>query len=301
MLCCRILIPLVLLLTTAASAQIVPTPTPTPRPGTRQSNPMIGDNSKYDRLQSVEMMLPKDRPDHPLLDPKKGIYRRPGKEEIAVLAVADSLLDKYSSFLGLPNTGIVKLNADSSCISDTDEVTVTEQCLPFKMPGAGTSFSFRTESYRLPRLADIILFDGVFRTGGVYQYVAMAEIGDVPIEDVAFATKGMKYLLDLKPVRDSAEFLRFNDDLVKGVEADGLLYRKGQIVRENWTYVLRSIAYRGQYIRSVGGISYDELDLDRRRDIIAAFRVIDRDAAGNVTIAWKVLKDVEAPKLKVVK
>ncbi|MBK9153614.1 MAG: hypothetical protein IPM25_05280 [Chloracidobacterium sp.] len=296
-----LLFPLVLFLTVTAGAQIVPTPTPTPKPGTRQANPMIGDNAKYDRLQSVEMMQPKDRPDHPLLDPKKGIYRRPGKEETAVLAVAEQHLARYSAFLDQPETGIVKLNADSSCISDEDQITASEQCLPFKMPGAGTSFSFRTESYRLPRIADIILFDGIFRTGGVYQYVVMAEIGDVPIEDVAFETKGMKYLLDLKPVRDSAEFLRYNDEIVKGIEADGFLYRKGHHVRENWTYILRSIAYRGQFFRSIGGVRYDELDLDRRRDIIVAFRVVERDSAGNVTIAWKVLKDNEAPKLKVVK
>ena len=77
-----------------------------------------------------------------------------------------------------------------------DVVVASEKCLAFKMPGAGAAYSFRTESYRLPRLADVILVDGVFLTGGVYQQVIMADIGDVAIEDVALDTKGMKYLVD---------------------------------------------------------------------------------------------------------
>jgi hypothetical protein len=180
-------------------------------------------------------------------------------------------------------------------------VVATERCLAFKMPGAGAAYSFRTESYRLPRLADVILIDGVFRTGGVYQQVIMAEIGDVAIDDVTLDSYGLKYLVGLKPVRDSDEFMRFDGEIQKGIEANGFLYRKGHLVKENSTFILRSIAYRGIFMRSVDGISYDELEFDKRRDVIVVFRVVDTDAAGNVTIAWKRLKDTEAPKLKIKK
>lgn len=300
------LFPMVLLLNAAAIAQfpVTATPTPTPRPGSRQANvpAATADNANYDRLRSVELMVPKDRAAaHPMLDTKEGIYRRPTKEEIAVLAAAEPLLAKYAEFLKGPNTGIVRLNAESSCVSDTDTVVASEKCVAFKMPGGGTAYSFRTESYRIPRLADVILFDGVFKTGGVFQQVIMADIGDTAIGNVTLTTPGIKYLIDLQPVRDSLEFMLFEDKIVKGIEADGFLYRKGHLVKENSTFALRSIAYRGEYMRSVDGIQYDELDFDKRRDVIVAFRVVDKDTNGNITIVWKLLRGTDAPKLKVKK
>lgn len=298
----RFVFPIILLLNISVIAQFSSTPTPTPMPNSRQANlpGSSADNDKYDRLRAIEMMSRRNGPmDHPLLDRKKGIYRNPGKDEIEVLAVAEPLIAGHAEFLKIPGTGIVKLNAESSCVSDLDVVMASEKCLPFRMPGAGTAYSFRTESYRLPRIADIILMDGIFRTGGVFQQVIMAEIGNIPIEEVTLATKGLPYLVDLKYVRDGDEFMKYDGEIVKGIEADGLLYRKGQPVNVNSTYALRSIAYKGRFVRTIDGIQYDELDFDKRRDVIVAFRVIDKDSAGNITIIWKRLKDVEAPKLKV--
>jgi hypothetical protein len=296
-----VLFPLVLLLSVNAFSQATSTPNPTPSPNSRQTNPGV-DNARFDRLRSMEIMIPKDRAAvHPLLDPKTGIYRRPGKDEVLVLGVAQPLLTKYEAFLKAPDTGIVKLNAESSCISDKDILVASEQCLPFKMPGAGTAYSFRTGSYRLPRLADVILIDGIFRTGGIFQQVVMAELGDIPIEDVTLNTIGMKRLVDLQPVKDSEEFAKFGALNSKGIWSDGLLYRNGQRVKIDSTFALRSIAYRGNYFRSIDGISYDELEYDKRRDVIVAFRVVDKDENGNVTITWKRLRDIEAPKLEVKK
>ena len=287
-----------------AVAQVPALPTPTPTPGSRAASVtgVLGDNASYDRLRSIELHNSKNKPErHPLLDPKKGIYRRPGRGETEILAVSEPLLSKYSAFLNEPDTGIVKLNGESSCISDSDTVVVSEKCIPFKMPGAGTSFSFRTEGYRLPRLADVILLDGVFRTGGVFQQVIMTNVGDLPIEEVTLNTTGMKYLVDLKPVSGTDEFTRFEGEVVKGIESDGFIYRKGHPVKENSTFALRSIAYRGKYMRSVDGIAYDELDYDKRRDVVVAFRVVEIATNGNVTIIWKRLKDIDSPKLKMSK
>ena len=275
---------------------------PTPTPGSRQGNPpsVMADNARYDRLRSIEMIAPKNKAgDHPLLDPKSGIYRKPGKEEIQALAVDDSVVAKYAAFLKEPDTGIVKLNANSDCVSDTGTITASEKCLPFKMPGAGIAYSFRTESYRIPRLADLILHEGIFKTGGAFQQVMIVNLGDIPIEGVTMGTNGLKFLFESKPVKDSDEFTRNEEAIIKGIERDGFLYRKGEHVKENSTYALRSIAYRGKYIRSIDNITYDELDFDRRRDVLIAFRVAEKDPAGNVTIVWKRLKDVESPKLKI--
>ena len=286
----------------ACGQNLIAQPTATPTPASRGGSSVIGDNARYDRLRAVEMEASKHRPgSHPLLDPKKGIYRRPGKEETQALSVSESLVAEYRAFLNGPNTGIVKLSVRAECVSDTDKIVADDACIPYKFPGAGIAYSFRTESYRLPRLADIILHEGVFKTGGAFQQVAMADIGNVAIEDVTLDTRGIKYLLEFEPIADSDQFTRMEDLIIKGIERDGFLYRKGHLVKENSTYVLRSIAYRGKYMRSVDGVPYDELDLDRRRDAIVAFRVVEKDPAGNITIVWKRLRDLEAPKLKILR
>lgn len=66
------------------------------------------------------------------------------------------------------------------------------------------------------------------------------------------------------------------------------------------TYALRAVAYRGKVIRSMAGIRYNELEYDRRRDVIVAFRVVDMDSEG-VTIVWRKLADIESPKIKMPK
>ena len=277
-----------------------PSPTPTPRPGSRAANvpAVVRDNGSYDRLRAIEAMTDKTYiPRHPLLDGKSGIYRRPSSEEIAVLAPSGELIIKHENFLKTADAGIVKLNGNSSCFSSAEVVVVNEKCAPFKMPGAGTAYSFRIEGYRLPRLADVILFNGTFRADAVLQHVAMVDLGNVAIDGVTLASPGMKYLVELRPARDGDRFLAYDVELTRGIEADGYFYRKGHPVKPETTYALRSIAYRGSYLRTIDKITYDELDFDRRRDAIVVFRVVETEESGSVTILWKRLKDVEAPKL----
>lgn len=174
----------------------------------------------------------------------------------------------------------MKLNADSDCVSDTGLIAASEKCLPYRMPGAGIAYSFRTESYRLPRLADLILHEGIFKTGGAFQQVMIVHLGDVPVEDVTIGTNGMKFLIESKPVKDSDDFTRNEEDFIKGIERDGFLYRKGEHVKKNSTYALRSIAYRGTYLRTIDNITYDELDFDSRRDVVVVFPIGKKDSTG---------------------
>lgn len=279
------------------------TPTPTPTPGSRAAvmPAAARDRGGFDRLDAVGNTTDKPRtPSHPMLDGKGSIYRKPTKDEMKVLAISDSLLSEYASFLQQPDTGIVKLNADSSCVSTTDRIVIaTEQCSRFSMPGAGAAFSFRTESYRLPRLADLILYNETFRADAVLQHVSMVELGDVALAEASLNSRPIQYLLNVKPITDGNAFLKYDAELAKGISADGYLYRKGHPVKLNSTFALRSIAYRGKYLRTVDRITYDELEFDRRRDVTVVFRVVEKDEAGNLTIVWKRLKDVESPKLKI--
>ena len=226
------------------------------------------------------------------------IYRKATKEELKTIAPNPQLFQKYGAFLKQSDTGLTKLAADVGCAESTKVVVATEECLKYTMPGAGHAFSFRTENYRIPRLADINYIDNSFQASGILLHGIFVDLGDVPFEKVNLKTKGMNFLINFKPEPDYQKAKEISEQTVKGIEKDGFLYRRGLIAQENTTYVLRSIAYSGKYFRAIGGITYNEFNFDRRRDIIVVFRIIEKDADGGVTILWKKLADNKSPKTK---
>lgn len=257
-------------------------------------------NTQFEQLRSLEIRQTEEKVFvNPLGELAETIYRKPNKEEIKLLSPSQYLLDKYDAFLRQQNVGITKLSSDSGCVEKSNVLNVKENCLHYAIPGAGTAFSFRIENYRVPHLADLILSNDVLKTDGVLQQGLMVALGDVPLEKVTLETKGLKYLLDFKPAND-ADVLSKNDlALSKGVEADGFLYRMGFYVTDKTTFALRSIAYKGKFMRSVKGISYNELDFDKRKDIVVAFRVIEKDSYGNITLIWKILSENNSPVMKI--
>jgi hypothetical protein len=279
-----------------------PTPQPPSRPvrsGSRSSMPITRDNTSFEQLRALEIRRTKeDLLENPLAELGNTIYRKPNKEEIRILNPSAYLLDKYAAFLDQPDVGIVKLNADSSCFEELNVVVAKETCLQYSMPGAGTAFSFRVENYRIPRLADLILSKDVLKTDGVLQQGILVKLGDISLENVSLQTKGLKYLVDFKPAVDLESLLKNDQELSKGIEADGFLYRLGFYVSDQTTYALRSIAYRGRFMRSIKGITYNELDFDKRKDVVVAFRIVEKDAGGNITLLWKILSEINAPVLK---
>ena len=85
----------------------------------------------------------------------RDLYRKPTARETAILAPSKKLNDIYADLLSQKRTGIVKLNTDSQCSENTEVVTAAAECSRYNIPGAGTSYSFRFDSYRIPRLADL--------------------------------------------------------------------------------------------------------------------------------------------------
>jgi len=120
----------------------------------------------------------------------------------------------------------------------------------------------------------------------------------VPLNEVSLQTAGLKYMIDLKPSPGFKEANTVNESLIKGIKQNGFLYTRSLPVIENNTYALRSIAYRGRVMTSIKGVPYNELDFDRRRDIVVVFRIVQKDADGSISILWNQLSDKEAPKIK---
>ncbi|CAN5591321.1 hypothetical protein BH20ACI4_BH20ACI4_22410 [soil metagenome] len=226
------------------------------------------------------------------------LYRKPSKEELETVAPNSDLSNKYAGFLRQENTGLTKLIEDQGCAENTKVVVASNDCLKYTMPGAGSSFSFRVQTYRISRLADITFTDKSFQAGGVFIHGIFVNIGDIPLENVTLQTAGLKYLTDFAPETDYEKSKEIDRQLIKGVKSDGFLYRRGLYIVEDTTFVLRSVAYDGKYMRSASGVTYNELDFDKRKDVIVAFRIVRKDADGNVTILWKVLQQKDAPELK---
>ena len=226
------------------------------------------------------------------------LYRKPSKKELEAVEPDAQLFSKHAGFLRQENTGLTKLINDKGCSENAKVVVASSNCLKYTMPGAGSSFSFRTQSYRLSRLADITFTDNSFQAGGIFIHGIFVNIGDVPLENVTLQTAGLKYLTEFAPETDYEKSQEIDLQLIKGIQSDGFLYRRGLYIVENTTFVLRSIAYNGKYMRSASGVTYNELDFDKRKDVITAFRIVQKDADGNVTILWKVLQQKDAPELK---
>jgi hypothetical protein len=226
------------------------------------------------------------------------LYRKPTARELKAVAPSPELTAKYAGFLRRSGTGLTKLIDDKGCAKNAKVLVATDDCLKYSMPGAGSSFSFRTGSYRIARLADITFTDNSFQASGVLLHGIFVNIGDVPLEEVTLQTEGLRYLVEFQPEPDYEKSRQIDARLMRGVRSDGFLYRRGLYAVENTTFALRSIAYDGKYFRAVRSVTYNEFDYDKRRDVIVVFRIVEKDAEGNVTILWKELQEKDSPDVK---
>lgn len=226
------------------------------------------------------------------------LYRKPTDSELGSIAPSPDVVRKYKEFLDRENTGIFKLVEDAGCANNAQVVVATEQCLKYTMPGSGNSYSFRTANYRIRHLADLMLAGGNLRIPGIMMHGMMTNLGDVAIESVSLRTRGLDFLTEFKPSNQFERAMAIEQIVGTGLERDGFIYARFLAVQDNTTYALRVVAYDGKVLRAVPGASYNEMDFDRRRDVVVAFRVVRKDADGSVTIVWVELSDVDSPTLK---
>ncbi|MFN0138868.1 MAG: hypothetical protein ACKVQW_02120 [Pyrinomonadaceae bacterium] len=226
------------------------------------------------------------------------LYRKPGKKDLKDLSPSENVLSRYQHFLKQSNSGIFKLSSDTSCANNLVVTAASGQCAANKVPGGGTAYSFRFNSHRLLHLADITLEKDVLKTDGARQQGLMVSLGDLDLEQVTTETRGLRYLLDFKPGASKAEMQRIDQQLSTGIEVDGFIYRLGFYVETGTTFALRSIAYRGKLMRSVKGVVYDEMDYDKRKDILVVFRIVEKDPNGDITVVWRELSRKDAPVLQ---
>lgn len=229
----------------------------------------------------------------------KPLYRKPNQEELNLLAPNQDDLQAHSEFLREKTSGLVKLIADKDCAKEFNVAVSTPHCLKYKMPGAGSSYSFRIESHWLRHLGDLNFSGEYFQSSlGALTHGIMVNIGNVPINQIDSQNKALQTLRGFQPVNDLEKASGFAALLERGIQSEEFTYGSVLSVKENSTYLLRSIAYKGGNLRTVEKVQYDEFEFDKRRDVIVAFRVIRLNPNESVTILWRELDKRESPKIK---
>ncbi len=226
------------------------------------------------------------------------LYRKAKKSELKIVEPDAELKARYSTFLKNKKAGLIKLIKDRGCADVADVVNATKECAIYSMPGAGSSYSFRIKNYRVKNLGDINYTGKSFEALGVLLHGVMVNLGDVPIESVNANNSGYKYIKNFKPADDFKKAAEYAKKLQKGMKQGNLMYASVLPAKTDSTYILRSIAYKGEALRTVAGITYNELDFDKRKDVTIAFRVVQQNS-DSITILWKELDNKKSPKLEV--
>jgi hypothetical protein len=194
----------------------------------------------------------------------------------------------FAAFLGMPNTGLIRLLPRESLTYQTKK-------RPPSIPGGGAFYSFANVTHSYAYGSDISLNSGSLPVGSVFGYGLLTNLGDVPLEDVALADSHTRFIATYRPavtaLEARAETLRFQE----GVTIDSMRYQERLPVEVNATYLLRSINYSKSVFSTPTSVrSFD----GRRTDVLVVFRVIRKETDGSVIMAWRLLKKYSAPKLE---
>ena len=226
-------------------------------------------------------------------------YRKPNKKELLAIEPSQDDKKKHSVFLKSKHAGILRLVPDAGCASSTKVLVVSPECQKYSMPGGGSSFSFRTENYRIPRLADLTFTGKSLIAKGVLLEAIFVSLGDRPLGQISLKTDAVGFLRSMKPSETVEEAYDFAQELSEGTTRDGFVYGRGVLAKENTSFALRSIAFRGKWLNAAGGVTYNELEFDKRRDVIVAFRIVRKDSDGSLIILWKRLQNIRSPKIEI--
>lgn len=202
----------------------------------------------------------------------------------------------FANFLNGDETGYVRLHDAAKCNVKSSVLNVSEPC-PWNIPGKAATYSFRKEKYRSAFFSDLALLDANFQVVGINLLGYLTELGDVALDKVSLQNKSVKTMAGLVASDKIKDIEKQFAAAKKGFQVGESLYKSALPVKENTTYVLRSIAYQGKVYQKVNSFKINILEGDKRIDLMLAFRVIRKHEDGSVSILWKELERKNSPKL----
>lgn len=256
-------------------------------------------NNEASRHRTENKAESAENPASPIVFQRRGLLpfkQRVSREQKKQLAPDAADLKRYEFFLNQPKTGLIKLFPDLGCEDNAAAVVRADEICLKAVPMSGF-YSFREKEYTNDFLSDIRLKDNFLVSDGLLAQGILVALGDVPLESVSTAAEGMKYINDYTPETQSGDALKQTKQLIRGVKSGKFLYKKSLPAKENTTYALRAVAYRGRAIQTFRGYPFDMLAGDERVDITVAFRILKKDEAGTLTLLWRELARKDAPKI----
>lgn len=226
------------------------------------------------------------------------LYRKASSRELEAISPDPAIKQQYAALISRPGSGMFRLVPDAGCATNYKVVSAKDECLKYSMPGAGSSYSFRSEGYRVRQLADVTFRDNSFHITGLFMHGFIGKLEDEPFETLDLTTPRLSFVSEFKPSINADNVHEVDAKLGQGVEQDGLRFAKSAPVERDGVYVLRAVAYRGKVVRTAAGIRYNELDYDKREDVTVAFKVVEVGDDGSITIIWKMLAEKASPKIK---
>ncbi len=186
--------------------------------------------------------------------------------EAEILSPSKETQNAYAEFLKQPDTGLIRLLPREKYDGK------------LSIRGGGSYYSFMRETHEYGYETNIGLEQKNFKSmfyGASIGFIL--NLGDVPLDDVKTETKGVTYLAEfIAPLNEPDA--RAQQRRAGGFEEGGFTYKESLPAKVGNTYVVRSVDYD-------------------RSDCLVAFRVVDEDADGSMTIVWKILKTFPKPVL----
>lgn len=224
-----------------------------------------------------------------------------------LLAVSEADKLQFAEFLKQPKTGLIRLYSQSDCVDENGKSVVdakNDSCiLRSELPASGASYSFRKKEHQQIELSDLQFKDGWLMSPGHVTQGIFTSLGNVDLATISLESVTAKFLTSFAPATTISKAEEQLKTLVQGISSDKQIYRALLPAKDNTTYLLRSIAYRGDFLREVsltkgGGRVVSQFPEDKRVDVVVAFRIVRRETDGSLVLLWKELQRQDSPFLK---
>lgn len=232
--------------------------------------------------------------------PEPPTIEKPSINDNLLLEVSAELRLEFSEFDKDKKSGLFVLYPHPGCERFPSKFTVDTTCENngFSINDGGSNYSFRDRKHVRGNWIDISWRNSKFVARGnalernlILGYVQgiITDGGDVGIDTINVKSGIGKLIWDFVPA-ETLEGVKFvSKELGKGIVAGKYLLNESAELKENRTYILRSIPYRAKD----GFYDYSDSEVD----ILVAFRTLRRLGDGKILIGWKEIKRRNSPKV----
>ena len=220
------------------------------------------------------------------------------KQAVAMDAADAVAMD---AFLDRGDAGFARLYDASRCELNQRILKVSDECPP-NISGRGISYSFRKRKYQHAFFSDLRLHQDVLQATGLNVLGLLTNLGDAdnapPLDVLSLDSDGVRALAEFQPAVELEAANKQIRAAANGFRVGEFFYKNALPLKENHTYAMRAVAFQGKVVRRFRGFEINVLNHDKRHDVIVVFRVIRRHSNGSVSLLWRELQRIEAPKLE---